>query len=164
MVPRNVKIQTDTLPRNASLRSARRTRRPPLHTQARQDQRQKTSSTDQLLLQRGGAGAARGALYSVPELADVNPEFGDGAAQGVAVHAQFAGGAALVAFVFLEDGQDETLLEFPHAFGIKNVAAVHLEYKCFQLIFHASLFAGNFCCTAAYLGGDAGEFFNCWGA
>ena len=85
---------------------------------------------------RDRAGAAGWALDAVAELADVDLQFGDGAAERVAVHAEFAGGAALVAFVFLQHGQDETLLEFTHAFGIKNIAAVHLQDKCFQLIFH----------------------------
>jgi hypothetical protein len=35
-----------------------------------------------------------------------------------------------------EHGQDETFLELTHALGIKNIAAVHLQDKCFQLIFH----------------------------
>src|SRR5579862_2955501 len=89
---------------------------------------------DDLLFESDGAGAARGTFDAVAELADVNLQFGDRTAEGVAVHAQFASGAALVALVFLQDGQDETLLKFTHAFGIKNVAAIHLQDKCFELI------------------------------
>lgn len=52
------------------------------------------------------------------------------------MHAQFAGGAALVAFVFREHGQDEALLELAHGFGIKNVAVMHLQDEGFELVFH----------------------------
>jgi hypothetical protein len=91
---------------------------------------------DDFLFQGHGARAAGRALDAVAELADVNLQLGDGTAEGVAVHAQLAGGAALVAFVFLQHGQDEALLEFTHAFGIKNIASIHLQHKRFQLIFH----------------------------
>ena len=52
------------------------------------------------------------------------------------MHSQLAGGAALVAVVFLEHGSDEPPLEFLHRFGIQNVALVHLLHERFQLIFH----------------------------
>src|SRR5580658_5949066 len=97
-----------------------------------------TGLADELLFHGDGAGAAGRALDAVAELADVDFQLGDGAAQGVAMHAQFAGGAALVAFIFLQHGQDETFLELAHAFRIKNIAAVHLQDKRFQLIFHAA--------------------------
>jgi len=93
-------------------------------------------SADDFFLHGDGAGAAGRALDAVAELADVDLQLGDGAAEGVAVHAQFAGGAALVAFVLLQDGQDETFFELAYAFGIQNIAAVHLQDKRFQLIFH----------------------------
>ena len=91
---------------------------------------------DDLFLQGDRAGAAGWAFDAIAELANVDLQLADGAAQGVAVHAQFARGSALVAFVFLEHGQDEALLEFTHAFGIKNIASVHLQDERFQLIFH----------------------------
>jgi hypothetical protein len=102
-------------------------------------------SADDFLFQADGAGAAGRALDAVAELADVDFQLGDSAAESVPMHAQFAGGAALVAFVFLEHGEDETFLELAHAFGIKNVASVHLQHECFQLIFHeGSLFTMKF--------------------
>lgn len=55
------------------------------------------------------------------------------------MHSQFARRAALIPFIFLQDRQDESLLELSYTFGIKNVAAVHLQDECFQLIFHGSL-------------------------
>ena len=80
-----------------------------------------------LFLQADGAGTAGRTLDAVAELADVDLQFVDGAAEGVAVHTEFAGGAALIALVFLEHGQDETLLELTHALGVKNIAFVHLQ-------------------------------------
>ena len=62
-----------------------------------------SSLADDLLFQGDGAGAAGRALDAIAELADVNLQLADGAAEGVAVHAQFAGGAALVAFVLLRE-------------------------------------------------------------
>ena len=47
-----------------------------------------------------------------------------------------AGSAALVAFIFLEDGENKALFEFAHSLGIKDVALVHLQDERFQLIFH----------------------------
>ena len=76
------------------------------------------------------------ALVTIPKLPYINLQFADSATQGVAVHSQLAGGAALVALVFLENSQDEPFFEFPHALRVKNVAAVHLQNECFQLIFH----------------------------
>lgn len=89
-----------------------------------------------LLLKRDRAGAAGRTLDAVAELANINLQLSDGAAEGVTVHSQFTGGPALVALVFLKHGQDEALLELAHALGIKNIASVHLQDKCFQLIFH----------------------------
>src|SRR5581483_11714719 len=88
-----------------------------------------------LLLHREWTSAAR-RTPSIPQLVDVNLQFGDGTAEGVAVHTQFARGAALVALVLFKDGENEFLFEFPYGFRIKNVALVHLQDKSFQLIFH----------------------------
>ena len=117
---------------------------------------------DDLLFQRDGAGAAGRALDAIAELANVNLELADRAAQGVAVHAQFAGSAALVTLVLLEHGHDEPFLEFTHSFGIENIASVHLQDKCFQLIFHAASLSllWIFHCTATYFGEEAGEPVN----
>ena len=67
--------------------------------------------TNGLLFQGDGASAARWATGSVAEEANVDFEFGEGAAERVAMHTEFARGAALVALVFLENGQDEAFLE-----------------------------------------------------
>src|SRR5579872_298118 len=68
----------------------------------------------------------RAALGVATALAHVQFQFRDGAAEGVAVHGQRAGGLALVALVLLEDVHDETLLKFAHSLGIENAARVHL--------------------------------------
>jgi hypothetical protein len=47
------------------------------------------------------------------------------------MHPQLARGAALIPFVFLEHGENESLLELPHTLGIQNIAAVHLQNECF---------------------------------
>ena len=86
---------------------------------------------DGFFLQCDGASAAWGATGSVAEEANVDFEFGESAAEGVAVHAQFAGGAALVAFVFLENRQDEALFKFADSLGVKDVAFVHLHDEGF---------------------------------
>ncbi len=59
-----------------------------------------------------------------------------GAAKRIAVHAQFASCLALVAAILFEHGDNETLFEFPNRFRVENVAFVHLQNECFQLIFH----------------------------
>lgn len=85
-----------------------------------------------------GTGAAGRALHAIAELANINLQLGDGAAEGVAMHAKFASGAALIAAIFLEHGENKALLEFAYPFRIKNVAFIHLQDECFELIFHVA--------------------------
>ena len=87
--------------------------------------------TDDFLLQRNGAGAARRTFHPVAKLANINLQLADGTAEGIAVHAQLARGAALISFVFLEDGEDETFFELANTFRIKNIAAIHLQDEGF---------------------------------
>jgi len=91
----------------------------------------RSALADGFFLQGDGASAARRPTRSVAEEANVDFEFGESAAEGVAVHAEFAGGPALVAFVFLENGQDEALFEFADGFGVKDIALVHLHDEGF---------------------------------
>jgi hypothetical protein len=91
---------------------------------------------DDLFFQGDGAGTAGWTLDAIAELTDINLQFADGAAESVAVHAQFAGGATLIAFVFLQNCQDKAFLKLAHSLGIKNITSVHLQNKRFQLIFH----------------------------
>ncbi len=78
-------------------------------------------------VQSDGAGAARRTFRIGAHGTNVNFEFLHSAAERVAVHTHLAGGFALVAVVLFEDGHDETLLEFAHGLGIKNIASVHLK-------------------------------------
>jgi hypothetical protein len=89
-----------------------------------------------LLIEGDGAGAARRTFHALPELPYVDLQLGNGAAERIAVHAKLTCRPALIALVFLEHRQNEALFEFTHALGIKNVAFVHLQNECFQLIFH----------------------------
>ena len=84
-------------------------------------------------------GTAWRTLSAFPELSHINFELRDGAAESIPVHPEFARGTALVASVFLEDGQYKALLEFTYRLGIKNVALVHLHNEGFELIFHGGL-------------------------
>ena len=63
------------------------------------------------------------------------------------MHTELAGGAALVAFIFLKNGQNESLLEFADSFRIKNIAFVHLHDQGFELVSHGISLSG--CNTAS---------------
>ena len=95
------------------------------------------TDTDNRRLHAGGTLAADRAAEAVFDLRGAHVELSEGAAEGVAVHAQLTGGAALIAFIFLEHGEDKPLLKLTHALGVEDVAFVHLQNKCFQLIFHS---------------------------
>ena len=47
------------------------------------------------------------------------------------MHAEFTGSTALVALVFLENGEDEALFEFADGLGVKDIALVHLHDEGF---------------------------------
>src|ERR1039458_5093109 len=86
-------------------------------------------------------GAAWRPARTVAQALGIQLQLGDGTAKGVAVHAQLARGLALVSLAVLQHRENESLLEFTHAFGIGDAVFVHLQDQSFQLIFHnASLF------------------------
>ena len=79
---------------------------------------------------------------SVAKSLGVELEFGDRAAESVAVHTELASSLALISVAVLQDRKDKFLFEFADGFGVGDTASVHLHHKSFQLIFHdASLFA-----------------------
>jgi hypothetical protein len=88
-------------------------------------------------LESNRAGAAWGTLHAVAQLANIDFQLREGAAESVAVHAQLACGAALIALVFLEHSQDKALLKLTNSLGVQNVALVHLHDERFELIFHS---------------------------
>ncbi len=75
------------------------------------------------------------------DLGGVEVELGERAAEGVAVHAEFIGGLALIALVVREHFEDVALLELAHGIGVRNAGAVHLcdETVKFALQVFASL-------------------------
>ena len=83
-----------------------------------------------------GVGATRRTAPSAPQGFGVELELGNGAAEGVAVHAKLARGFALVPVAVLQHRENELLLEFADGFGIGNTASVHMHNQSFQLIFH----------------------------
>ena len=91
------------------------------------------------LLQEQGSSrscAAWRPTCAVTQCAYVKLQFGYGAAERVAMHAELAGGLALVAVILLEHGEDEPFFEFAYRLGVEDSALVHLQDECFQLILH----------------------------
>jgi hypothetical protein len=78
-----------------------------------------------------GTGTARRATTAIPELADINLQFFDRPAEGIAMHPKLPRGTALIAAIFMQNGRNETSFKFTHRFGIKNITAIHLLYECF---------------------------------
>ena len=89
-----------------------------------------------LPLQRDGTRAAGRTLSAGAQRTNINLEFLHGPAQRVPVHAQLPRCFALIAPVFFEHGYDKAFLKLTDRFRIEDVAFVHLENECFQLIFH----------------------------
>ena len=83
----------------------------------------------------------RRAPAAIAKLSNIDLQFVEGAAESVAVHAKLARGAALVPLVLLEHSRNEGALKFAHSFRVENVAAIHVLYECFQLVFHGFLFS-----------------------
>ena len=61
---------------------------------------EKSDLAGELLLESNWPGGAWRAPSSIPELANIQLELGNGAAQGVAMHSQLPRRTALIAFVF----------------------------------------------------------------
>lgn len=80
--------------------------------------------------------AARWPTTAIPQGANIKLQFRYCATESVSVHAELARGLALVAIVFLKNGEDEALLELSYGFRIKNPTVVHLQDEGFQLILH----------------------------
>ena len=70
--------------------------------------------------------------HAAADLRGVQIELGQGAAEGVAVHAKFFGGLALVAFVMREHLKDVTFLELANRLVIGNPGTMHLSNQNIQ--------------------------------
>lgn len=78
--------------------------------------------------------------------------FADLAAERIAVNAQDARGARLIASRLVDGALDEAPLEFSHSFLEQNPAIHHLPYQGFQLISQVSILrstAPGACCGSA---------------
>ena len=80
----------------------------------------------------GGGGEKTGPLaggrtaHATADLCGVEVELGEGAAEGVAMHAKLFGGLALIAFVVREDLEDIAALELPDRLGVVDSGVMHL--------------------------------------
>jgi len=52
------------------------------------------------------------------------------------MHTELPRRPALIAFILLQDSENEAFFELAHGFGIKNIAFVHLHDERFELISH----------------------------
>ena len=90
----------------------------------------------QLLLISRGTRTSRWPFAPVAELTYVDLQFSNRPAESIAMHIEFARGAALIAFILLQHSQDELFLELADSFRVENIALVHLHDKRFELILH----------------------------
>ena len=72
--------------------------------------------------------------HAVADLRGVHVQLGEGAAESVAMHAEFFGGFALVALVMREHFEDVALLELANGLRVRDTGTVHL---CDQTIHFA---------------------------
>ena len=76
--------------------------------------------------------AAGRAAHAVADLRGVHVELGQGAAEGIAVHAKFFGGLALVALVLRQHFEDVALFELTNGLRVGDAGAVHLRDQTVQ--------------------------------
>src|SRR5262249_5546798 len=65
------------------------------------------------------------------------------APQGVAVHAELSSSSDLIPIHLSENCSDEGFLKFPHRFGVRSAAPVHLQNEFLELFLHGELFQGG---------------------
>ena len=81
----------------------------------------------------------RRTLEPMTNLHGIDIQFGNGAAERVAMHAQFFCCLTLIALVVRKYCKKVTALEFTHRFSIRNTASMHRCHKDFQFAFHKYL-------------------------
>lgn len=96
--------------------------------------------------------AAAWTLEAAANLRRIDLQFGDGATEGVAVHAEFLGGFALVSPVMGEDFDEVALFEFAHRFFVGNPSAVHLRHEVVKFTSH---------CISSFLSAGLSRFDCC---
>src|ERR1035437_10269509 len=84
--------------------------------------------------------AAGRTLEPGPHLSQIEAQLRHGAAQRVAVHAEFCGRLTLVAPVCHEHFTQILFLEFAYGLLVRNTAGVHLRHQAVQFSSHFNLF------------------------
>ena len=79
---------------------------------------------------------------AIADLRGIHMKLGNGAAQGVPVHAKLFGGFALIAAMRGEHFENEPLFELADGFIVGDTTGVHLADQAVQLAFHKVLFLG----------------------
>ena len=74
---------------------------------------------------------------------DIYAELLESPSQGVAVHAQLSSSSDLIPVHLSENCNDEGPLKFPHGFGVRSTAAVHLQNEFLKLFLHGEPFQGE---------------------
>ena len=87
----------------------------------------------------GPHGADRSA-HSLADLHGVEAEFGERAAERVAVHVQLFGSFALVAAVVCEHLKDVPLFKLADSIGVGDTLRVHLEDEIVEIAFQCARF------------------------
>jgi hypothetical protein len=72
------------------------------------------------------------APHAIADLGGIHLKLGQGSAQGIAVHAEFVSGLALIAFVVRKDFKNIASLKLPNGVGVGDTGAVHLNDKTVQ--------------------------------
>jgi len=76
--------------------------------------------------------AAGWPAHAVADLSGVHIEFGEGAAEGVAVHAKLFSGLALISLMVREHFENVALLELANGVRVRDASAVHLRNESVQ--------------------------------
>jgi len=88
--------------------------------------------------------AAGGAAHAIADLGGVHVEFSQGAAEGVAMHAELFGSLALVALVLCQHFEDVALFELANGLRIRNAGVVHLRDQTVHFALQGFLAGGPF--------------------
>jgi hypothetical protein len=80
----------------------------------------------------------RRTLEAIANLRWIHVELGDGAAEGIPVHAKLFGGFALVSAMSAKYFKNEALFELADGFVVSDPTGVHLADQAVQLAFHRS--------------------------